>query len=425
MTDPLALEDLAARTGIAADSLREWQAWGLIGRPGDAALGANDVRRVQLIRSLLRRGIPIERLVDAERAGKILGHSLDLLPPPVGKLCSLAEAAARLDLDAEVLGRLVSAAGLAADDLLYDDDVERFRACKLILESGLPEEGLVQLLRVYAEALGRVAEAEGRLFHFYVHERLRAQGVAGDELAVITEAARLQMMPLVEPAILYFHRRGFARAIEDDVLLHLQEEVGTTIPGQLRLAVAFVDLVSFTPLADAMGDPVAVQVLARFSHIVHEAVSRAGGRIVKQIGDAFMLVFSHARAAVSCVMEIERRAATEPRFPAVRGGIQWGVVLYRDGDYVGGNVNLASRLADAAERNQVLVTAAVKSAVGAASGIEFGIAGAPRAEGHRRGGRCVRGGCGRYRRRRAPPGRPGLRHGATGGHSRGAAGLGR
>jgi len=63
------------------------------------------------------------------------------------------------------------------------------------------------------------------LFHFYVHERLRAEGPTSAELAASTDVARLRMLPLVEPTILYFHQRGFARAVEDDALLHLQEDI--------------------------------------------------------------------------------------------------------------------------------------------------------------------------------------------------------
>jgi adenylate cyclase len=135
--------------------------------------------------------------------------------------------------------------------------------------------------------------------------------------------------------------------------------------------VGFVDLASFTPLAEVMGDEQAAGVLARFSQLVHEAASRSDGRTVKQIGDAFMLVFRDARSAVTCLLDIERRAVGEPQFPAVRGGVQWGNVLYRGGDYLGANVNVAARLADAAERHQVLVTAAVREEAGAVPGVAF------------------------------------------------------
>src|SRR5262249_39264173 len=154
-------------------------------------------------------------------------------------------------------------------------------------------------------------------------------------------------------------------------LLHLQEDTGLVAPGQLRLAIVFVDLASFTPLTEIMGDEAAAKVLARFSQLVHDAVGRSDGRAVKQIGDAFMLVCRYVGSAVGCALESERHSTAEPEFPAVRAGVQWGEVLYREGDYVGANVNAAARLADAAERHQVLVTAVVKEQAKTVPNVEF------------------------------------------------------
>jgi class 3 adenylate cyclase len=71
-----------------------------------------------------------------------------------------------------------------------------------------------------------------------------------------------------------------------------------------------------------------------------------------------MLTFTEAASAVRCALELDRRATAEPRFPAVRSGIHYGAVLYRDGDYVGATMNLASRVADEAGRHHVVVTGA-------------------------------------------------------------------
>jgi class 3 adenylate cyclase len=112
-------------------------------------------------------------------------------------------------------------------------------------------------------------------------------------------------------------------------------------------------------------------VLERFSTIVREATDAWHGRLVKQIGDAFMLVFPDARSAVACTLEIEARAAKEPQFPAVRAGIHWGSLLYREGDYVGSNVNIASRLANEADRHQILVTPEVRQEARDLPEVEF------------------------------------------------------
>jgi class 3 adenylate cyclase/YHS domain-containing protein len=84
-----------------------------------------------------------------------------------------------------------------------------------------------------------------------------------------------------------------------------------------------------------------------------------------------MLVFSEPRAAVACALEIEERTTHEAQFPAVRGGIHCGPVLYREGGYVGSNVNIAARVAGEAHRHQILVTAAVRKEAGALPEVDF------------------------------------------------------
>ncbi|MGH2403771.1 MAG: adenylate/guanylate cyclase domain-containing protein, partial [bacterium] len=130
-------------------------------------------------------------------------------------------------------------------------------------------------------------------------------------------------------------------------------------------------LSSFTPMTVAMGDATAAQVLERFSQLVRESVIRWEGRIVKQIGDAFMLVFQEPRAALACALEVESRTDNEPQFLAVRAGIHWGQVLYRAGDYVGSNVNIASRLCTEADRHQILVTNDVRKEARDLPEVEF------------------------------------------------------
>jgi len=208
-----------------------------------------------------------------------------------------------------------------------------------------------------------------------VHERLKATGMSERELMQASDAARGQMAPLIEPLILYFHRKGLERALREDAVMHLQEDVGLAspaeLPGQLWVAILFVDLASFTPMTVAMGDQMAAEVLERFSRIVREAVTRREGRVVKQIGDAFMLTFPEPRSAVACALEIEHRRADEPQFPAVRSGLHWGQVLYREGDYLGVSVNVAARVAAEAQRHQVLVTAPVRREAAGLSDVEF------------------------------------------------------
>jgi len=384
----LSLEELARRTGETPEQLLRWRSYGLIGAENRERFEPADVECVRLIQFCLRRGVSVETIARAEEQQKgFLRHYVEqLFPAGLGPMCSLAEAAAKAGLDLDLVRRLREIVGAAGPTELIDtEDVDMLRGWKVVLEAGLPEEALLQLARVYVDALGRVAEAECRLFHFYVHEQLRDGGLSGLELHHATEAASRPLLQLIEPALLYFHRQGMATALREDMLMHLAEYDGRAesreAPAQLRLAIAFLDLASFTPMTESMGDVAAAQVVARFSELVREVVGRHHGRVVERIGDAFMLVFAGPRSAVACALEIEQRASHEAQFPAVRGGIHCGSVLYREGGYVGANVNIASRVAGEARRHQILVTAVVRQEAGALPDVDFAPIGKRRLKG--------------------------------------------
>jgi len=375
--DELTLQGLSQGTGEPVDRLQHWRSLGLIGHTGGSEFGREDIERARLIQFLMRRGISAEAISRADQEDGFLGRYMEhTFPGGVPPTYSFRKAAEMLGLDVGLLQRLWEAAGpTEPGESLDDEDLRVLRAFKVALDAGFPEEALVQLVRVYADALSRVADTESRLFHFYVHDSLKAQGLSGRALVEVATVSGNRIAPLMEPVILYFHRKGWKRAAREDAVMHLQDDSALTqkpaVPGRLRMAIVFVDLSNFTPLAEAMGDHTAAQVLERFSQLVRETVSRCEGRVVKQIGDAFMLAFPESRSAVAAALEIERRATAESQFPAVRSGVHWGQVLYREGDYLGANVNVAARLAAEAQRHQVLVTVAVRTEAGRLPDLEF------------------------------------------------------
>jgi adenylate cyclase len=78
---------------------------------------------------------------------------------------------------------------------------------------------------------------------------------------------------------------------------------------------------------------------------------------VKTIGDEVMVVGQDVTAIVDWAVGFSRLYANER--PAPRIGVNAGPVLYRDGDYFGREVNLASRVVARARGGEVLVTDAV------------------------------------------------------------------
>ena len=371
----LSVEELSAATGEPAERLQELRSLGLIRPDAGERFAPEDIERVRLVQFLERRQIPFETIARGERDEAVLTSVVDFLyPRGIGRRYSLAQAVDIVGLDADI-ARRVRDASASSDEPMNERDVRMLEEAKVALDAGFPEAALLQLVRVYAETLGRVAEAEVRLFHFYVHEGLKATGLAGHGLLEGTKAVRNHMLPVVEPMIRYFHHRGLARSLRDDMLLHLTANRARRADGdpptQLQLAIVFLDISSYTPITEVMGDAVAARIIVRLSELVRETTMRFDGRVVDRIGDAFLLVFPEPRSALMCALEIERRTAAEPQFPALRGALHWGDLVYQEGGYVGGSLNIASRVATEAKPHQILVTAAARGEVLGLSGVRF------------------------------------------------------
>jgi adenylate cyclase len=95
------------------------------------------------------------------------------------------------------------------------------------------------------------------------------------------------------------------------------------------------------------------RLLGRFEALASDIVTETGGRVVKLIGDAAMLVFPTAERAAQGAIELVDACAAG-RLPSARAGLSLGPVLARGGDYFGRSVNLASRLVAVAPPDTVL-----------------------------------------------------------------------
>ena len=361
----MTLDDIVQFSGQTAEDVRQWQELGLV--PKGDEFGAEELERIGLVSFAARRGIPPEEMA---RYCAEHGDWLDVfvrwaIPSGQGTAYDRDELARRAELDPDTFAKLMAAAGLRDRQYGYEDDLEAVRLIATALKFGFPLQPLLQIARVMSDSLGRVSEAMVRLFHVHVHEQFRAQGLSGPELMAATENLADPMSELVDPLVMYLHRKAWERANREDMILHLLEEAAppSAEPGEIVRTILFVDLSSFTPLTEAMGDAAAARIVERFSDMVRDTAADCDGQVLKQIGDEFMLVFPDPQRAVSFGVGIQRAAAAEPRFPALRIGAQSGSILYREGDYVGANVNLAARVTSAAARNQFLVTDAVHQAV--------------------------------------------------------------
>jgi class 3 adenylate cyclase/YHS domain-containing protein len=119
----------------------------------------------------------------------------------------------------------------------------------------------------------------------------------------------------------------------------------------------FADISGFTALTEAHGDEEAAKLVADFSEAVQAELPAYDAIQVKTIGDALMLRIPEPTHAVLLGLQIAHDILSGHGAPAVRVGMHHGTALERDGDYIGGAVNLAARVSAAATGGEVLLTA--------------------------------------------------------------------
>jgi adenylate cyclase len=132
--------------------------------------------------------------------------------------------------------------------------------------------------------------------------------------------------------------------------------------GDHELALLFTDLVGFSSWALSAGDAATLELLREVGLCVEKVITARQGRIVKRLGDGVMATFLDARAAVEAALECHERVGqiqVDGYHPQMRAGIHWGRPRKLGDDYLGVDVNIAARVADAAKADQVLVSDAL------------------------------------------------------------------
>jgi adenylate cyclase len=130
-----------------------------------------------------------------------------------------------------------------------------------------------------------------------------------------------------------------------------------------ELAILFTDLVGFSSWSLEAGDTAAVELLRHVGTAIEPPVTNHGGVVVKRLGDGLMAAFEDPGGAVGAALEA-RDAIAEVEVdgyrPQMRAGIHMGHPRRLGGDYLGTDVNIAARVAEAASGGQVLVSEAVR-----------------------------------------------------------------
>ena len=234
------------------------------------------------------------------------------------------------------------------------------------VKAGLPLEAMQQLTRVYSQAISQIADAEVRLVHLYVHEPLMRSGGPAGEMADAMLTVAEGLLPLSTPLLEQLHRRMLMHFIDQDVIGHMEAELSASEDevGRMRVAIAFADLAGYTQLTEREGDLHALDVVDRFLANVAAALPD-DARVIKTIGDEVMVVGPDPAALVGWALRLGGLMSE----PYPRAAVHYGYAQYREGDYFGREVNLASRVQAESGPGEVLVTREVVEASGA--GLSF------------------------------------------------------
>jgi adenylate cyclase len=317
----------------------------------DPSSAASRPRADELAEFLRSLGASDAQIEAAACEGKLTGLAADLVLAE-GASLTTTDVAERTGLTVDTVMGLWRLLGIAVDDSerrMFSERDVRFTADT----AGLAPIGTHgdELARVLGSAMAGVAEAAVSLYVQTVEPDLNAPDVdpvvwAKDIAA--TAAGGLRIADSMGAV--------FIHHLQDAIARQRTAQASVTEKTLFRLAVGFVDLVGFTPISTHTAPTELLELIGRFEARAFEVASAHRGRIVKHIGDEVMFVALDA--AAGCAIASELSAAVDREGIAPRGGVVFGEVISRHGDYYGPGVNLAARLADLAIPGEVLVDAA-------------------------------------------------------------------
>src|SRR3954452_14975208 len=367
----ISLSEASRRAGVSPNTLKRWAAEKVVPvRKGRWTAAAAAQARV--VARMRERGDSLEDLKSAGKEGRLAFGFTEELFSGSQETYSIEEAAAETGLEPELVERILVILRTPAGRRELDKDaLAAMRHCARVLAAGFPLVAFLQLVRVYALSMRRIADAEVRLFHLYVHEPLIRDAVPELEMAEEMGELAADVLPLTAPLTEYLHERYLRFFVEQDVVGLMESDSAMDTAelelGHVNVTLCFIDLTGFTRYTEEEGDIEALDVVENFVASVEATLPREA-TIVKTIGDEVMVVspdpLSLTEWAVDFLARFEQR-------PQPRVGIHYGDAVYRDGDYFGGQVNLAHRVVNRALAGEVLVTDSVCGTIAASDRLQF------------------------------------------------------
>jgi class 3 adenylate cyclase len=131
------------------------------------------------------------------------------------------------------------------------------------------------------------------------------------------------------------------------------------------VTVLFTDIAGSTAMTQQLGDAGAQQVVRAHNRVVREALTQYGGREIKHTGDGIMASFSTTSNGVEAAIMMQRGVVAHntanPNLPLhLKIGINAGEPISEDNDLFGTTVQMAARIVDKAQADQIFVSEIVR-----------------------------------------------------------------
>lgn len=355
-------EDVAERVGVSLATLKRWIKAGAIPR-FDGNWTPAAIAHARIVAQLRKAGQPVEEIAQATKEGRLVLTGVDALLPVETERYTFKQAARKAGVKLAVAEQIWLSLGMSMQDAtdVTDRDVEALRRVGEVIDAGVPLGAVLQVVRVAAKAFADIADAEARLVRMFVHEPLLQQGASAEEVSEVMATMIDGVLPHIAPLFEYMHSRFLQEYVEQ---VQIEGVTGTAsgadlAEGRINVVTCFVDIAGFTRFTEQMGVEKAFEQTDDLRQHI-ETTLPDSARLIKLTGDGAMVVGSDASEMARWAVDL---AEDEDYGFQLRIGMDFGEVLYRDGDYFGGTINMAARVLNRSDADEVLATKWVKDEV--------------------------------------------------------------
>lgn len=355
-------DDVAERVGVSVATLKRWIKAGAIPEY-DGVWTSSSIAHARIVGQLRKGGQPLEEIVKAAQDGRLALGGIDALFAVESKHYSLKQAAKAAGIKFDIAEQIWLSLGMSVQktDRVTEQDVEALKRVREILDAGVPLGAVLQVIRVAAKAFSDIADAEARLVRMFVHEPLLQSGAKPEAISEAMSSMIGGVLPHISPLFEYMHSRFLQEYTEQVQIENVQGSSRSTesADGRLNVAICFVDIAGFTRYTEQEGvEKAFAQADQLRQHI--ETTLPDSARLIKLTGDGAMVVGSDPAALAVWAVQL----ASEGEQPfKLRIGLDFGEALYRDGDYFGGAINMAARVLNRTDIDEVLATQQIKENV--------------------------------------------------------------